>query len=80
MHTLFRVAALAALTALPQSDPYAAPNSEERAKLEPQIERWIHDQTKHAWSNMWEIQDQTPEPKRQTCASCSHLEIPTGER
>jgi hypothetical protein len=61
MNTLFRIAALAVLMALPQSDPYASLNPEERALLKPQIERWVHDQTKHAWSDMWEIQDQTPE-------------------
>jgi hypothetical protein len=65
MNTLFRIAALAVLMALPQSDPYASLNPEERALLKPQIERWIHDQTKHAWSDMWEIQDQTPELKNE---------------
>jgi hypothetical protein len=65
MNPLLRVAALAALAALRQSDPYAALNSEEGAMLKPQIERWIHDQTKHAWSDMWEIQDQTPELKNE---------------
>ncbi len=41
-------------------DPYQSLTPAEKALLKPQIERWIHDQIKHNWSDMWEIQDQTP--------------------
>jgi len=44
-------------------DPYGTLTPSERTLLKPQIERWIHDQVKHDWSDMWEIQDQTPELK-----------------
>ncbi|MGA8763096.1 MAG: hypothetical protein WB562_09550 [Candidatus Sulfotelmatobacter sp.] len=43
------------------TDPFGQLTSAEEALLKPQIERWIHDQMKHDWSDMWEIQDQTPE-------------------
>ena len=33
--------------------------------LKPQIERWMHDQIKHDWADMWEIQDQTSELKNE---------------
>lgn len=45
------------------TDPFGRLTSAEKALLKPQIERWIHDQLKHDWSDMWEIQDQTPELK-----------------
>ena len=41
-------------------DPYQSLALAEKALLKPQIERWIRDQTKHNWPDMWEIQDQTP--------------------
>lgn len=44
-------------------DPYGPLTPSDRTLLKPQIERWIHDQVKHDWSDMWEIQDQTPELK-----------------
>jgi hypothetical protein len=37
----------------------------ERTLLKPQIERWIHDQVKHDWPDLWEIQDQTPALKNE---------------
>jgi hypothetical protein len=46
-------------------DPYESLAPAERALLEPQIERWIRDQTKHNWSDLWEIQDQTPALKNE---------------
>jgi hypothetical protein len=45
------------------TDPFGQLTPAEKALLKPQIERWIHDQMKHDWSDMWEIQDQTPEFK-----------------
>jgi hypothetical protein len=47
------------------TDPFGQLTSAEKALLKPQIERWIHDQLKHDWSDMWEIQDQTPELKNE---------------
>jgi hypothetical protein len=38
---------------------------DQKTLLKPQIERWIHDQVKHDWADMWEIQDQTPESKNE---------------
>jgi hypothetical protein len=52
-------------SAAPIGEPYSSLTSTERATLKPQVERWIHDQVKHEWSDMWEIQDQTPELKNE---------------
>ena len=46
-------------------DPFGSLTPADRALLQPQIERWIHDQVKHDWSDLWEIQDQTPELKNE---------------
>ncbi|MGO9824554.1 MAG: hypothetical protein ACLPMG_04685 [Terriglobales bacterium] len=46
-------------------DPFGSLTPADKALLQPQIERWIHDQEKHDWSDLWEIQDQTPELKNQ---------------
>jgi len=47
------------------TDPYESLTPAEKALLKPQIERWIHDQIKHDWSDMWEIQGQTPTLKNE---------------
>jgi hypothetical protein len=54
-----------AATASSAVDPYTTLPSEEKALLKPQIERWIRDQLKHDWSDMWEIQDQTSRLKNE---------------
>jgi hypothetical protein len=53
------------LTALTVSDPYSSLSQSEKGLLKPQVERWIRDQIKHDWSDLWEIQDQTPELKNE---------------
>jgi serine protease inhibitor ecotin len=45
------------------ADPFGSLTPADKALLKPQSERWIHDQVKHDWSDLWEIQDQTPELK-----------------
>ena len=45
------------------ADPFGSLTLADKTLLKPQIERWIHDQVKHDWSDLWEIQDQTPELK-----------------
>ncbi|MFZ0297464.1 MAG: hypothetical protein WAM13_03875 [Candidatus Sulfotelmatobacter sp.] len=47
------------------TDPFGQLTSAERALLKPQIERWIHDQLKHDWPDMWETQDQIPKLKNE---------------
>lgn len=47
------------------TEPFGSLTSAEKSLLKPQIERWIHDQVKHDWSDLWEIQDQTPELKNE---------------
>jgi len=54
-----------ALLFMPASDPYASLSPDQKTLLKPQIERWIHDQVKHDWADMWELQDQTPELKNE---------------
>jgi hypothetical protein len=53
------------LASLPASDPYSTLPQSEREFLKPQVERWIHDQIKHDWPDLWAIQDQTPELKNE---------------
>jgi len=54
-----------ALVAQPSSDPYASLNPTDKGLLKPAIERWIHDQVKHDWSDLWNFQDQTSELKNE---------------
>ena len=51
--------------ATPVDDPYSSLSQSERELLKPQVERWIKDQIKRNWSDLWEIQDQTAELKNQ---------------
>jgi hypothetical protein len=46
-------------------DPYASLSAEEKAVLKPGIERYVHDQLKQNWADLWEIQDQTSELKNE---------------
>ncbi len=57
--------ALFATVSVAATDPYESLTPAEKTLLKPQIERWIHDQIKHDWSDMWEIQDQTPALKNE---------------
>jgi hypothetical protein len=59
------LAIAAVLAAAPVSDPYGSLAPDEKTILKPQIERWIRDQEKHNWADMWEIQDQTSELKNE---------------
>jgi hypothetical protein len=54
-----------AQAAAPVSDPYAALTPDEKTALKPQVERWVRDQTKRDWADMWEMQDQTSELKNE---------------
>ena len=54
-----------AWSAAAASDPYASLDSEDVKLLRPAVERWAHDQIKHDWSDMWNIQEQTPELKNE---------------
>jgi hypothetical protein len=60
----FSIGILLLLLGMPPAvDPYASLIPAEKSMLKPQIDRWVRDQIKHDWSDMWEIQDQTPELK-----------------
>jgi hypothetical protein len=65
MKIAISLAFAATLLAVPVSDPYASLASSEKTLLAPQVERWIHDQVKHDWSDMFEIQDQTSQLKNE---------------
>ncbi|HEX4319448.1 MAG TPA: hypothetical protein VHZ52_00990 [Acidobacteriaceae bacterium] len=54
-----------ALTARSAVDPYSSLSQSDQGLLKPQVERWIRDELKHNWSDLWEIQDQTPELKNE---------------
>jgi hypothetical protein len=51
--------------AAPQTsaDPYASLSAEQKAILKPGVERYVHDQLKQNWGDLWEIQDQTSDLK-----------------
>jgi hypothetical protein len=46
-------------------DPYASLFAVEKAVLKPGIERYVHDQLKQNWADLWEIQDQTSDLKNE---------------
>jgi hypothetical protein len=46
-------------------DPYSTLTAEQKAVLEPVVERYIHDQVKQDWADLWEIQDQTSDLKNE---------------
>ena len=51
--------------AVGENAPYQTLSVADKALLQPQIERWIRDQLRHDWADLWEIQDQTPELKNE---------------
>lgn len=59
------ISLLVSVAASAATEPFQALTPAEKALLKPQIGRWIHDQLKHDWSDLWEIQDQTPELKNE---------------
>jgi hypothetical protein len=65
MMKLVILAMALAQAAAPVSDPYGLLTPDEKKMLQPQIERWVRDQEKHDWADMWEIQDQTSELKNE---------------
>lgn len=61
-------AVLCAVTALlgaGNNDPYSAVTPAQRAVLQPVIERYVRDQIKQDWGDLWEIQDQTVDLKNE---------------
>jgi hypothetical protein len=46
-----------------EPNPYSALSPEQRSVLQPAIKRYISDQLKRNWADLWEIQDQTRELK-----------------
>lgn len=47
------------------SDPYVTLTLEQKAVLKPVIERYVRDQEKQDWKDLWEIQDQTSDLKNE---------------
>ena len=45
--------------------PYSTLAPEQRALLQPVVERYVQDQLKQNWSDLWEIQDQTSDLKNE---------------
>jgi hypothetical protein len=46
-------------------DPYSTLTADQKAILEPVVERYIRDQIKQDWADLWEIQDQTSDLKNE---------------
>jgi hypothetical protein len=65
MNGLLSLTIVMLLSVVPATDPYSSLSPDETRLLKPQIERWIRDQVKHDWSDLWEIQDQTPDLKNE---------------
>jgi hypothetical protein len=63
--------------AIPQisPDPYASLSAQEKAILKPGVERYVHDQLKQNWSDLWEIQDQTSNLKNELLLETARLLI-----
>jgi hypothetical protein len=47
------------------NDPYRALTTDQRAMLQPVIERYVRDQIKQDWGDLWVIQDQTSDLKNE---------------
>ena len=47
------------------NDPYSATTPDQRAILKPVIERYVRDQIRQDWGDLWEIQDQTSDLKNE---------------
>jgi hypothetical protein len=47
------------------NDPYSAVTPAQRAILQPVIERYVRDQIRQDWGDLWEIQDQTSDLKNE---------------
>jgi hypothetical protein len=47
------------------SDPYSAVTPAQRNILQPVIERYVRDQIRQDWGDLWEIQDQTADLKNE---------------
>jgi hypothetical protein len=60
------------------NDPYAPLTPTERDTFKPQVERWVKDQLRRDWYDLWEIQDQTPELKNELLLG--HKDAPDMDR
>jgi hypothetical protein len=49
--------------------PYAGLSAPEQAILQPAIERYVKDQIKHNWADLWEIQDETRDLRHELLVS-----------
>lgn len=47
------------------NDPYSRVTAAQRAILQPVIERYVRDQIRQDWGDLWEIQDQTADLKNE---------------
>ncbi len=47
------------------SDPYSTLAPEQKSLLKPVVERYVHDQIKQDWADLWDIQDQTSDLKNE---------------
>jgi hypothetical protein len=47
------------------SDPYSALAPEQKSLLKPIVERYVRDQIKQDWADLWDIQDQTSDLKNE---------------
>jgi hypothetical protein len=46
-------------------DPYSTLTADQKVLMEPVVERYIRDQIKQDWADLWEIQDQTSDLKNE---------------
>jgi hypothetical protein len=47
------------------TDPYTSLSPQEKSILQPGIDRYVRDQLKQNWADLWEIQDQTSDMKNE---------------
>jgi hypothetical protein len=53
-----------ALARTAKNDPFAGIAPQDRSVLEPAISRYTHDQMKHDWTDLWQIDEQDIDTKR----------------
>jgi hypothetical protein len=63
VYVMFLATAVSSLGA--GRDPYSTLTAEQKAVLEPVVERYIRDQIRQDWADLWEIQDQTSDLKNE---------------
>jgi hypothetical protein len=69
MYKAFAAAAILLFSPREAKNPYATLSPQEQAILQPAVQRYLSDQIKHNWSDLWEIQDETRDLRHELLVS-----------